>query len=495
MCAVMALVAFVPLVAGGEYTIIKGPQGPRASAMTWTYEPVDYGVWVAKLDNNGLRSLVIDVYDNTSGALDQVLHQRIRFAAYDIYPSGTMFSEPVNMAAGRIYEITATPNGPQESYVVVTDTFTINSPPVAQFTATPDYLTVNVDASASYDTDGTIVEYIWEWGDDTMGAGMITSHTYAMAGTYTVILTVVDNMGASGATMQDVTVYERPNDIPIAAFTAMVTELVVDVDASGSTDDSMIVAYAWSWGDGSADEMFVTPIASHTYAMPGTYTITLTVTDDDGATNSASQDVMPYVTVDNPPVASFTVSVDGLTVSVDASLSTDDNGIVTYDWNWGDGTTGSGMTATHTYSTGGSMAAVIESLISIDATAPLPPYYVAGYTLDTMGMIVPGCTLTIVDMRTLESIVTTSDASGFYMVDIANGLPSGMLVGDLVNITAVKGDMIGWTEGNLLAGSYTALDVILSAPQLPPFDVVITLTVTDAKGQTDTVSMTVTLYP
>lgn len=492
MCAVMALVALVPLAAGGEYTIIKGPQGPKASAMTWTYEPTEYGVWTAKMDNYGLRSLVLDVYDNTSGALEQILHQRVRFAAYEAYPNGVVYSEPVSMASGRLYEITATPNGAQESYVVVTEEFLTNQPPVARFAATTDFLTVNVDASASSDPDGSIAEYIWEWGDDTMGAGMIASHTYAMAGIYTVILTVVDNMGATGATMQDVQVFEKPNEIPVAAFDATVTELVVDVDASGSTDDSLIVAYDWTWGDGTSGNGMV---ASHTYSMPGTYTITLTVTDDDGATDSISHDVMPYIIVDEPPVAFFTASVSGLTVTVDASLSTDDNGIVSWDWDWGDGTSGSGVIASHTYSTGGSMAAVIEGLVSIDADVPVPPYYVAGYTRDTMGTIVPGCTVTVKDMRTGESITSTSDASGFYMVDIANGLPSGMLVGDLVNITAVKGEMIGWAEVNLMAGSYTSVDVILSSPQLPPFDVVITLTVTDAKGQTSTMSLTVTLYP
>src|SRR4030066_1515952 len=102
------------------------------------------------------------------------------------------------MAAGRVYEITATPNGPRDSYVVVSDQWMINELPVALFDATPNYLTVNVNASASYDTDGTIVEYIWEWGDSTMGSGEVTSHMYGMAGTYDVPLPVVGDLGAAG---------------------------------------------------------------------------------------------------------------------------------------------------------------------------------------------------------------------------------------------------------------------------------------------------------
>lgn len=492
MCAVMALVAFVPLVAAGEYTIIKGPQGPRASAMTWTYETTDYGVWTAKLDNHGLRSLVVDVYDNTSGALDQVLHQRIRFAAYDAYPSGIIYSEPVNMAAGRVYEITATPNGPRDSYVVVSDQWMINELPVALFDATPNYLTVNVNASASYDTDGTIVEYIWEWGDSTMGSGEVTSHMYGMAGTYDVTLTVVDNLGGSDSLTQPVTVMAPPNELPVAMFTPTVNELVVDVNASASYDtDGTIVAYGWNWGDGSPSVVSASPRASHTYAMGGTYAITLVVTDNDGGIGSVAHDVMPWAAVDEPPVASFTAVVNGLTVSVNASGSSDDNGIVSYAWNWGDGTTGNGVVATHTYSGAKAQSLTTESRVSIQAD-PVPPYYVAGYTLDSTGAALPDCQLTISNMRTGMSVVIMSDALGFYMWDIANQLEGGYLVGDLINVTAVKGTAIGWNEGLAAAGGYIQLDVTLVAP---PFDVTITLIVTDTKGQTSTMTMKVTLYP
>ena len=72
-------------------------------------------------------------------------------------------------------------------------------PPVADFTAVqvPDTLTVDFDASASHDPDGTIVAYDWDFGDGSTGSGVTASHTYAAAGSYNVTLTVTGDFGAT----------------------------------------------------------------------------------------------------------------------------------------------------------------------------------------------------------------------------------------------------------------------------------------------------------
>ncbi|HEX9908865.1 MAG TPA: hypothetical protein VGB78_10460, partial [Thermoplasmata archaeon] len=99
MCAVMVLVAGAPLamgVVGDVHSIVKKDRGPRASAVTWEFATgADYGVWSGYIVNSGLRSLVVDVADNTTGTPEEVSHQRIRFAAYGIYPSGTMTTDNV----------------------------------------------------------------------------------------------------------------------------------------------------------------------------------------------------------------------------------------------------------------------------------------------------------------------------------------------------------------------------------------------------------------
>ena len=79
--------------------------------------------------------------------------------------------------------------------------WTPNAPPQAKFTFEGvGELTVSLDASASFDTDGTINSYDWDFGDGTTGSGMTVSYTYAVSGKYTITLVVTDDLGLSGST-------------------------------------------------------------------------------------------------------------------------------------------------------------------------------------------------------------------------------------------------------------------------------------------------------
>jgi thermitase len=81
-----------------------------------------------------------------------------------------------------------------------------NEPPVASFGYTCTALSCTFDAANSDDPDGTLTSYHWDFGDDHTGSGVTTSHTYGAAGTYTVVLTVTDNGGATDTDSQDVSV-------------------------------------------------------------------------------------------------------------------------------------------------------------------------------------------------------------------------------------------------------------------------------------------------
>ncbi|PKP58736.1 hypothetical protein CVT91_07995, partial [Candidatus Atribacteria bacterium HGW-Atribacteria-1] len=172
-----------------------------------------------------------------------------------------------------------------------------NQPPVARFTANPDSgespLPVTFDAGDSLD-DGTIVLYDWDFGDGHTDSGMNVNvsniFTTETTTTYTVTLTITDNKGATGTCTQDITVVSPlpENRPPTAQFAAEphtgVVPLTVNFNAGGSTDtDGSITYYAWNFGDGTSEVSGLTePVKQHTYNTPGTYTVTLTVIDDDG---------------------------------------------------------------------------------------------------------------------------------------------------------------------------------------------------------------------
>jgi PKD repeat protein len=156
---------------------------------------------------------------------------------------------------------------------------------VAFFTISPqggetgEIITFN--ASASYDQDGSIIRFIWDFGDGYTGSGEVVTHTYADNGRYIITLTVMDNDSARDSTTENAVITNRS---PSASFTESAeTSYVgtpIEFNASASYDpDGTIVSYLWDFGDGT-NTTGVT--ANHTYLYNGSFTVTLTVTDDDG---------------------------------------------------------------------------------------------------------------------------------------------------------------------------------------------------------------------
>ncbi|WP_345481944.1 PKD domain-containing protein [Amnibacterium soli] len=158
------------------------------------------------------------------------------------------------------------------------------------------------------------------------------------------------------------------NAAPKAAFTSNVDGLDVALDGGASTDsDGTVAKYAWDFGDGATGTGAKT---THTYAAAGTYSVKLAVTDDGGATDSTSSAVVVKAPAPTnaAPKASFTSIVDGLSVSVDGSGSSDSDGTVAkYAWDFGDGATSSDAKASHAYAAAGSYA--VKLLITDDGGA------------------------------------------------------------------------------------------------------------------------------
>jgi len=205
--------------------------------------------------------------------------------------------------------------------------------PTAAFTASSFSRSLVVDASDSFDPNGSLVDFAWDFGDGNTGSGQTASHEYAGYGTYSVVLTVQDDDGMTATTSRSVTITPEG---PTAAFRSQSTLLDVELDASLSSDpDGTLTSFAWDLGDGtSASGAMVT----HRYATVGSYDVVLTVIDDDGERDVTTNAVTVFA---EPPLAAFAVVTNGLLAfELDPSASGDTDGVLTeYAWSFGDGTT------------------------------------------------------------------------------------------------------------------------------------------------------------
>ena len=217
---------------------------------------------------------------------------------------------------------------------------------------------VTLTGSASRDPDGSISAYAWNFGNGTSGSGATPSVTYAAAGTFTATLTVTDNGGATSQASTTVTVTANTQP-PVASAGGPYTgtaNIAINFTGAASRDpDGSVVSYLWSFGDGTTASGVT---AVHSYVAAGTYTVQLTVTDNDGLTNAAATTAqVTDGTGLQSPVANPAGPYQGTTsspVAFDGSASSDPDGtVVSHDWTFGDGGTASGAKPTHAYATAG----------------------------------------------------------------------------------------------------------------------------------------------
>ena len=215
--------------------------------------------------------------------------------------------------AGGAYPVTLKVTDDDAASDQVTQTVVVaapNQPPVAQFTFSPASPQpgqwIQFDATASYDPDGTVTDYRWDFNADGVNdaTGPVVYYRFMAAGVYPVRLQVIDDDGVTGQVVQPVTVTAPvANQPPVAQFTISpavpLVGMTVTFDGSASYDpDGSIASYQWDLdGDGAVDHFG--PVVTTTYYAPGVYTATLYVTDDQGATSQASQPVQ--VVLAGPP--------------------------------------------------------------------------------------------------------------------------------------------------------------------------------------------------
>ena len=159
---------------------------------------------------------------------------------------------------------------------------------------------VSFDGSGSSDPGGTIVSYGWDFGDGATGTGATATHSYPMEGTYSIRLEVTDDCG--GTSICHTAVHVSINLPPIChaggPYSGEVGTPIAMSGASSSDPDGLIVAYRWDFGDGHTA---FGVMQHHSYTLSGTYTVTLTVVDDEAASSTCSTTAQATQNAPNEP--------------------------------------------------------------------------------------------------------------------------------------------------------------------------------------------------
>ncbi|MEM8929083.1 MAG: PKD domain-containing protein, partial [Bacteroidota bacterium] len=296
----------------------------------------------------------------------------IQFNAQAGTISGT---PPVGTEGSFLIEISGTDSNNLSANTSLT--ITINEPPlavddtvvIAQNTTTDLTNLLENDSEPNGETLNII-----SVSDPTNGTAILDEETDVV--TYTPDLdylgpdsftyTIEDESGLTATATVNITVTDG-NQPPIAVATANPTsgQVALFVEFFGDTssdDNNTIVQYEWNFGDGSANSFDVN--TNHTFTSTGVYNVVLTVTDEIGLTDTDTVTITVSSLPNNPPTAVATSNISSgnvpLNVDFNASNSNDDNGIVTYLWDFGDGSATSDLiTPMHTYQSIGTFTATL----------------------------------------------------------------------------------------------------------------------------------------
>jgi PKD repeat protein/sugar lactone lactonase YvrE len=305
----------------GTVEVYRSPQpGPEITIIPGFFDFGITGVGSVKetmfvVRNDGTENLVIgtisdpsmpfskasDGCANTTLSPEDVCTIVVRFAPDEL----NIYSSNFSIAS----------NDPSESLITVAlNGEGGNNAPAADaggpYTAQEGQLVI-LNGSGSHDVDGSLVQYAWDidgdGGYDYASSNPKKDHVYANHGTYTVSLRVTDNLGATGEATTTATITDTA---PTADFTAALKSgdapLTVNFTDTSTGHDTPFT-YAWDFdSDGSIDSAEQNP--TFVYMTEGIYTVTLTITDSDGSTNSIVK--TDYIKVASD-LQTLSVSVDG----------------------------------------------------------------------------------------------------------------------------------------------------------------------------------------
>jgi RHS repeat-associated protein len=237
--------------------------------------------------------------------------------------------------------------------------------PGGPYSGTPGQ-TITFNGTKSTGPSGQSLSYEWSFGDGSTGTGKSPTHSYTAVGTYTVSLTVIDNLGGSSTASTTATIANIPTANPGGPYISTVGEAVVFNGSKSREPSGQSLKFAWQFGDGSSG---TGENPTHIYKRAGTYSVSLTVSDNKGAGNSATT----TATIETEPVADIGGPYNGTpgrAVAFNGSKSTGPPGEhLSFAWKYGDGSTGTGEVSTHSYAKAGNYTVSLTVTDKIDGSS------------------------------------------------------------------------------------------------------------------------------
>ena len=377
--------------------------------------------------------------------------------------------------------ITSVPAG-TPNLLLYTGFIAANLPPTASITApvdgssVPQGTSVTFTGSGSDPEDGALsgASLVWTSNrDGQIGTGTTFSRSNLSVGQHVITLRATDAQGASGTATTNITITQGNNQAPVARFTWSCPGMQCTMDASTSTDDVGIVRYSWNWGDGRTENR-VSPIAKNTWQVASIYTVTLTVTDGGGLTNSVSRQVSvpnqaPVAAITAPPAGSvFLLGAPVTLTGTGTDLEDGALGGAALTWSSDvDGVLGTGGSLTTSGLSAGTHLITLTVRDALNATGT--------------------ATRTIVINRPPTAQVTAPAPNSSY--------PAGSAVtftgtGTDPEDGALSGAALAWAS-NVDGALGTGASLTTSSLSVGPH--VITLTATDSRGATHSATVNVTI--
>ncbi len=195
------------------------------------------------------------------------------------------------------------------------------------FACKGDLLTFDATATNAV---GPGIIYSWNFGDGSNGNGMVVTHSYAIDNLYSVTLTVTDKNGCDSSLTQTVLIQK-----PIAGFkdTILIEGCgFANIKFTDMSTGTSINSWQWNFGDGGSS---ASQNPTHTYTVPGMYTVNLIVTNAGGCIDTVSMDSVVIVP---GPVGTFTFSPTSGCRPLSVIFTSSSNNSTSYIWDFGDGT-------------------------------------------------------------------------------------------------------------------------------------------------------------